>query len=62
MLMKFYKCIEYYKVHILFFELSALDICEKQVLAKALLWSILIKFYAIKNTKARGHYSGQLSS
>ena len=34
----------------------------KSVLAKVLLWNILIKFYAVKNTKAKGHLSGHLSS
>ena len=32
------------------------------VLAKVLLWNILIQFYAVKNTKDKGHYSGHLSS
>ena len=29
-LMKFYRCIEYVKLHILVFELSALDLCGKK--------------------------------
>ena len=62
-LMRFYRCIEYYKLHILVFNLSALDICgKKSDLAKVLLWNILMKFYAVMNTKAKGHYSGDLSS
>ena len=36
-LMRFYRCIEYYKLQILVFELSALDICKrKSVLAKVI--------------------------
>ena len=62
-LMKFCGCKERYKLHILVFELSALDICEKKItFAKVLLWDILIKFYAVKNTKAKSHYSGHLNS
>ena len=30
-LMKFYRCIEYCKLHSLVFELSTLDICEKKI-------------------------------
>ena len=48
--------IEYYKLCILVFELSAFEICEKKF-TKVLLWNILIKFYAVKTTKAKGHYS-----
>ena len=29
--MKVYRCIEYYKLYILVFELSALDICENKI-------------------------------
>ena len=35
---------------------------QKSVLAIGLLWNILIKIFAEKNTKAKGHYSGDLSS
>ena len=33
----------------------------KSVLAKVLLWNIL-KFYAVKNTKDKGHYSRHVGS
>ena len=64
---EFYRCIEYYKLNILVFQLSDLDICEKKKkkkknkkkkpLEKVLLWNILIKLYAVKNTMAKGHFS-----
>ena len=42
--MKVYRCTEYYKLHILIFEISALDICEeKSGLAKVLFWNSLIE-------------------
>ena len=63
---KFYRYIESYKLHIVVFELSNLDIYvkkkKKKILAKILLWNILIKFYAVKITNDKGHYSGHLSS
>ena len=60
--MKFYRRIEYYKLYMLVFELSALDICEKKIsFVQSCFMEYLYIFFAVKNTKAKVHYSGHLS-
>ena len=52
-----HRYIEYYKLHNLVFELSTTDICEKKISFWPkffYVWTILMKFYAVKNTKAKG--------